>query len=276
MVDVIIANSAQILLGTVFGGVALVMLIESMSPLRAEPKAPLMRWVSNLALSVVGYIILFSIAPLVFILIARTMGLENAGLLHRFEIGYVPSFILSLLCLELVGYWLHRAFHSVPMLWRIHAVHHSDVEMDATTSLRHHPLEHVINALVFIPVLIALGSSPLVLLSYNVLHAAVSVLSHGNLSLGKSADRVLRLFIVTPDFHRAHHSSERRYTDSNYASILPIFDYLFRTVTKCTAEQHKTMPLGLTYLRERKYSRLDQLLIMPFQPKLANQTVQDR
>jgi len=276
MVDVIIANGAQILLGTVFGGVALVMLIESMSPLRAEPNAPLMRWVSNLALSVVGYIILFSIAPLVFILIARTMGLENAGLLHRLGIGYIPSFILSLLCLELVGYWLHRASHAVPVLWRIHAVHHSDVEMDATTSLRHHPMEQVINALVFIPVLIVLGSDPLVLLSYNVLHAAVGVLSHGNFSLGKSADRVLRLFIVTPDFHRVHHSSEQRYTDSNYASILPMFDYLFRTATKCTAEQHKTMPLGLTYFRERKYSRLDQLLLMPFQPKFANQTVQAR
>ncbi|CAH1207586.1 Fatty acid hydroxylase family protein [Candidatus Nitrotoga sp. BS] len=276
MADTIIANSAQILPGTVFGGVALVMLIESMSPLRAESKAPLMRWVSNLALSVVGYIILFSIAPLLFILIARTLGLENTGLLHHFGIGYIPSFILTLLCLEFVGYWLHRASHAVPVLWRIHAVHHSDVEIDATTSLRHHPLEHVISTLVFLPVMIALGSDPLVLLSYNVLHAAVSAFNHGNFSLGQSADRILRLFIVTPDFHRVHHSSEQRYTDSNYASILPIFDYLFRSTTKFTAEQHTTMPLGLTYFRERKYSRLDQLLLMPFQPKFANQTVQAR
>lgn len=276
MANDIIANSAQILLGTVFGGVAVVMLIESMSPLRAEPKAPLMRWINNITLSAVGYTILFSIAPLVSILIARIMGLEEVGLLHRFEIGYIPSFILTLLCLEFVGYWLHRASHSVPVLWRIHAVHHSDVEMDATTSLRHHPLEHVISALVFIPVLIALGSDPLVLLGYNVLHAAVSALNHGNYSLGQSADRVLRLFIVTPDFHRVHHSSEQRYTDSNYASILPMFDYFFRTATKFTAEQQKTMPLGLTYFREPKYSRLDQLLLMPFHPKFANQTVQAR
>ena len=239
MADVIIANSVQILLGTVFGGVALVMLIESMSPLRAEPKAPLMRWLSNLALSVVGYTFLFSIASLVSILIARIMGLEEVGLLHRFEMGYIPSFILTLLCLEFIGYWLHRVSHSMPMLWRIHAVHHSDVEMDATTSLRHHPLEHVISALVFVPALIALGPDPLVLLGYNVLHAAVSALNHGNYSLGQSADRVLRLFIVTPDFHRVHHSSEQRYTDSNYASILPMFDCLFRTANKCTAEQQK-------------------------------------
>lgn len=276
MANDIIANSVQILLGTVFGGVALAMLIESMSPLRAEPKAPLMRWLNNIILSAAGYTILFSIAPLVSILIARIMGLEEVGLLHRFGIGYIPSFILILLCLEFIGYWLHRVSHSVPMLWRIHAVHHSDVEMDATTSLRHHPLEHVISALVFVPALIALGPDPLVLLGYNVLHAAVSALNHGNYSLGQSADRVLRLFIVTPDFHRVHHSSEQRYTDSNYASILPMFDYLFRTATKCTAEQQKTMPLGLTYFRERKYSRLDQLLLMPFLPKFANPTTQAR
>lgn len=122
------------------------------------------------------------------------------------------------------------------MLWRINAVHHSDVEMDATTSLRRHPLEHVISALVFVPTLIALGPDPLVLLSYNVLPATVSALNHDNFSLGKSTDRVLRHFIVTPDFHRVHHSSEQRYTDSNYASILPMFDYLFRSATKCTAE----------------------------------------
>ncbi len=276
MADVIIANSAQILLGTVFGGVALVMLIESITPLRAEQKTPLVRWVSNLTLSVVGYTFLFSIASLVSILIARIMGIENVGLLHRFEMGYIPSFILTLLCLEFVGYWLHRASHAVPVLWRIHAVHHSDVEMDATTSLRHHPLEHVLSALVFVPILIALGSAPLVLLGYNVLHAAVSALTHGNYSLGQSADQVLRFFIVTPDFHRVHHSSEQRYTNSNYASILPMFDYLFRTATKCTAEQQKTMPLGLAYFREQKYSRLDQLLLMPFQPKFVNQTVQAR
>lgn len=276
MVDVIIANSVQILLGTVFGGVALVMLIESMSPLRAESKAPLVRWLNNIILSAVGYTILFSMAPLVSILIARIIGLEDVGLLHRFGIGYIPSFILTLLCLEFIGYWLHRVSHSMPMLWRIHAVHHSDVEMDATTSLRHHPLEHVISTLVFVPALIALGPDPLVLLGYYVLHAAVSAFNHGNFSLGQSADRVLRLFIVTPDFHRVHHSSEQRYTDRNYASILPMFDYLFRTATKFTAEQHTTMPLGLTYFRERKYSRLDQLLLMPFQPKFTNQTVQAR
>lgn len=127
---------------------------------------------NNIILSVVGYTILFSIAPLVSILIVRVMGLEEVGLLHRFGISYIPSFILTLLCLEFIGYWLQRASHSMPMLW---------------------------------------STTPYII-----------------------------------------------------------------TATKCTIEPQKTMPLGLTYFRELKYSRLDQLLLMPFLPKFANPTIQAR
>lgn len=276
MPEGVIANSAQILLGTVFGGIALVMLIESLAPLRAEPKTPLMRWINNLSLTAVDYAVLFGMAPVVSLLIARTIGYGDTGLLHRFGLGYFASFILILLCLEFLGYWLHRAFHAVPILWRIHAVHHSDVEMDATTSHRHHPLEPVISTVVTVPILMVLGPDPLVLLGYNLLHAAVAALSHGNISLGQPLDRVLRRFLVTPDFHRMHHRAERRYTDSNYSTILPLFDHIFRTATQCPAEQHKTMTLGLAYFREPKYARLDHLLLMPFLPKFADLAGQAR
>ncbi len=269
MEDNLLANSGQILLEAVFGGIALVMLIESMAPLRPEPRAPLTRWINNLSLTAVDYAVLFGMAPLVSLLIAQTPGLGKTGLLHWLGAGHLVSFIAVLLCLEFSSYWLHRVFHAVPMLWRIHAVHHSDVEMDATTSHRHHPLEPVISTMVTVPVVILLGADPLVLLGYNVLHSMVAVISHGNISLGQSVDRVLRIFIVTPDFHRMHHRAERRFTDSNYSAIVPLFDYLFRTATRCPAEQHKTMTLGLPYLREPKFARLDQLLLMPFLPKFA-------
>jgi sterol desaturase/sphingolipid hydroxylase (fatty acid hydroxylase superfamily) len=264
--DMLVANSGQILLGTVFGGIALVMLIESMAPLRPEAKAPLVRWVSNLSLTAVDYAVMFGMAPLVLFLIASTIGLEQTGLLHVLKLSLVASFIVTLLCLEFLNYWVHRAYHAVPLLWRIHAVHHSDPEMDATTSHRHHPLEPVVSTLLTVPVMVGLGADPLVLLGFNVLHTAMAVLSHGNITLGQRVDNVLRYFVVTPDFHRMHHSAERRYTDSNYTAILPLFDYLFRTATRCPAEQHKTMSLGLPYFRERRYSRLDQLLLIPFLP----------
>jgi sterol desaturase/sphingolipid hydroxylase (fatty acid hydroxylase superfamily) len=276
LADVITANSGQILLGTVFGGIALVMLIESMAPLRPEPRAPLARWFSNLALTAVDYAVMLGLTPLVTLLIANTIGFEKKGLLHALGAGYVASFIVTLLCLEFFGYWLHRAYHAVPVLWRIHAVHHSDPEMDATTSHRHHPLEPVISTLVTAPVMIGLGADPLVLLSYNVLNTAMAVFTHGNITLGQGVDRALRYFVVTPDFHRMHHCAERRYTDSNYSGIIPLFDYLFRTATRRPAIEQKTMALGLPYFREPKYARLDQLLLIPFLPTFNNPVVQPR
>ncbi len=276
MADVMIAISGQILLGTVFGGIALMMLVESVAPLRPEGKVPLLRWISNLSLTAVDYAVIFWIAPLVSILIARTSGFSKTGLLHWLDAGHVASFILTLLCLELLNYWLHRAYHAVPMLWRIHAVHHSDPEMDATTSHRHHPLEPVINTMVMVPAMIGLGADPLVLLGYNVLQTGMAVFAHGNITLGKPVDRVLRFFVVTPEFHRMHHCAERRYTDSNYTGILPLFDYLFHTATRCDSEQQRTMTLGLPYFRERKYARLDQLLLLPFLPQFNEPAVQIR
>ena len=272
MQDFLIANSAQLLLGTFLGGVALVMLLESLAPLRAVSPTPMARWCYNLLLATLTYATLFGVVPLVSVLLVGLMGMEDAGLLHRLNAGPVVSFVLVLLCLELAMYGLHRASHAVPLLWRVHAVHHSDTEVDATTAYRHHPLEALVSTVVTIPVLVLLGPDLVVLLAYNLLYAMVTVLGHGNFSIGRSADRVLRLFVVTPDFHRMHHSAERRYTDSNFANLLPLFDHLFGTASQGSVEQGKNMPLGLEYFREPKYARLDQLLLMPFQPEFGRAT----
>jgi sterol desaturase/sphingolipid hydroxylase (fatty acid hydroxylase superfamily) len=268
--DILVANGAQIMLGMVFGGIALVMLIESFAPFRPESRAPLVRWLSNLSLTAVDYAVLFGLAPLAPYLVARTAGFDYKGLLQVLDAGYAVSFILTLLCLEFFNYWLHRAYHAVPAFWRIHAVHHSDPEVDATTYHRHHPLEMVLSTALTIPAMIVLGAGPLVLLCYNVLHTASAVLTHGNITLGQPADRALRYLLVTPDFHRMHHHAERRYTDSNYSAVIPLFDYLFRTATLCPAAQQKSMALGLPYFREAKFARLDRLLLIPFLPGFNN------
>lgn len=264
MKEFLIANSSQIILMTIFGGVALAMLVESLVPLRLVSPAQLRRWANNLALTAVDYAFFFSITPLLSLLILHTIGFEEPGLLKRLDVSPFASFWLILLCLEFVSYWLHRASHSLPLLWRIHAIHHSDPEMDATTAHRHHPFELVISTAVTTPLVIGLGVDPLFLLGYSVVHAVLAIFHHGNYSLGPSTDRILRWFIVTPDFHRLHHSTDPYHTDSNYAGIFPIFDYLFRTATQCSLAQQKSMLLGLNYFREAKYARLDQLLLLPF------------
>jgi sterol desaturase/sphingolipid hydroxylase (fatty acid hydroxylase superfamily) len=252
---------------TIFGGLAVVMAIESIRPLRVVGGMPLWRWFNNLTLTAVDYAVLLGIAPWLGVLAARAVGTEHAGLLH--DAGPATAFLAVLFSLQFTAYWLHRAFHAVPALWRIHSVHHCDTEVDATTAHRHHPLEPVISSLVTLPVVVALGPDPLTIVGYNVLHAAVALVSHGNFSLGPRLDSVLRLFVATPDFHRLHHSAEQRYTDSNYCTILPVFDYVFRTATTLPAEQQKTMQLGLPYLRETQFVRLDRMLLIPFLPNAA-------
>lgn len=243
------------------------MTVESVRPVRVVSSTSIWRWINNLMLTVVDYAALLGLSPWLALLVVSLVGAENPGLLHKAEAGPWVSFFAVLVCLQFAGYWLHRALHAIPVLWRIHTVHHCDPEVDATTAHRHHPLESVIGAVAMLPVVVILGPEPVHIIGYNILHALVAVMSHGNFSFGPRLDGLLRLFIVTPDFHRMHHSTEQRYTDSNYATILPLFDYLFRTATRLPTEKQKTMRLGLSYFRDPKHARLDQMLLIPFLPR---------
>jgi sterol desaturase/sphingolipid hydroxylase (fatty acid hydroxylase superfamily) len=263
----VIDFSFQIVLLTIFGGMAVVMAIESVRPLHVVAGMPLWRWLNNLLLTTVDYAVMLGISPWLGLLVIHRSNMGTLGLLGKIEAGPVLNFIVVLFVLELTTYWVHRAFHAIPILWRIHAVHHCDTEVDATTAHRHHPLEVVISSFATLPVMVALGPGPETVLAYNVLHAAVAVLSHGNFSLGHRLDGLTRIVFVTPDFHRVHHSAERRYTDSNYGSILSMFDYILGTATYLQAEQQKGMQLGLSYFREKKFVRLDQMLLIPFLPQ---------
>jgi sterol desaturase/sphingolipid hydroxylase (fatty acid hydroxylase superfamily) len=264
MFDLLMMNSAQVTLGIVFGGVAFILAIENFVPFRQVSEGVLGRWINNLGLTLVDYILLLLVAPSLALFIAGLLGNPTVGLLGRLGLGTWEGFLVCLLTLELLGYWLHRAFHAIPWLWRIHAVHHSDVEVDATTAHRHHPLELLINTVITIPILILLGAEPIVLFVYNALRLTVAAITHGNISFPAPVEKALHGLLVTPDFHRMHHSSERRYTDSNYSGILPVFDFLFRTATRMNRDEQRDMTLGLNEFRAAADARVDRLLAMPF------------
>lgn len=254
---------AQVILLTIFGSVTAVMAIESMRPLRAVDGMPVRRWLNNLALTVVDYAVLLGVSPWLGWLAARVVGEGHQGVLAGLGVGPWGALLALLVCLQFVNYWLHRALHRIPVLWRLHAVHHCDTEVDATTAHRHHPLEVLLSALAALPVVVWLDPQPIAVLGYNVLHAVVATISHGNLSLGW-LDGLLRPFLVTPGFHRLHHAVEQRYTDSNYATVLPVFDQLFGTATRRPLAEQKTMQLGLARFREPRFARVDQMLLIPF------------
>jgi len=260
----------QLLLLATMASLAVVMLFESAAPLRRNRASRFRRWPGNLVLTMIEHLLALVLLPALTIMIAGVHDWHATGLIARTGLGPLGGFVLTLLALQCLGYWLHRAFHRIGWMWRIHSVHHSDPEVDATTVHRHHPLEVMIGFIVALPLIFVLGPTPLQLLAYNIIHIAVATFSHGNLTLGKRMDAWVRPVLVTPSFHRLHHAAARPYTDSNYATLLPLFDHLFGTVSRLPEQTQATMTLGLEYFRSRRYAGILALLRQPFLPNFGS------
>lgn len=257
-------NEAAVLFLGMVVAIILALLLEAAFPRRPESPNTNRRWANNIGLTLVNQANVSWLTGLVAIGIAWWGEEESVGLLRDLNLGFWPLLLLAILVFEFIAYWFHRALHAVPWLWRIHAVHHSDTELDVTTTYRNHPLELLVNAPLTIPIILLLGFPVAVVVAYQLIKTSVSVVAHSNIRLSSAADRILRYVIVTPDYHRLHHCSERRFTDSNFCAAVPMFDYLFGTARTRPYADHATMELGLSYFRAPHDSRLDRLLLMPF------------
>ncbi|TGD74878.1 sterol desaturase family protein [Mangrovimicrobium sediminis] len=253
-------NLVYVFTAIAFAGV---MALESLLPRRELAAGLANRWLSNFGIGALNWYLTTVLGTWVLIWLSQWAALHQLGLLNRIGAPHWLGFLLLLLSTQLVSYWLHRAFHEVRWLWPIHAVHHSDVDVDVSTSYRHHPLEPLISLPITAPLVIALGVSMEAALAYRVFAVAATLLSHSNVYIPRRADRVLRYLLLTPDYHRLHHCSDPQYTNSNYGSLVPWFDYLFGTARQRPFDEQASMELGLEYLREPRDSRLDQLLLTP-------------
>lgn len=253
------------LLIVVVASLTLAMLLEAHAPLRPVPDAPLGRWLANLALS--SFSLATSIGATVglYALARVFLGAQGAtlALLPRLGAPTWLQWVLTFALLDGAAYVLHRLSHGVPWLWRLHAVHHSDTEVDATTSYRHHPLESLFTAACHVPLLLLLGAPAAAVLAYTLLANVVSVFSHANLRL-PMLERALRHMLVTPAFHRLHHAADRQWTDRNFATVFPIFDCLLGTAATRPAHVQQSMTLGLEHFRSAPQQSLGGLLAQPF------------
>jgi sterol desaturase/sphingolipid hydroxylase (fatty acid hydroxylase superfamily) len=145
--------------------------------------------------------------------------------------------------------------HMVPTFWRLHRVHHLDTELDVTTTVRFHPLEFVVQTLAAVPIVIAFGLTPWVLVLYEILDVAVTLWTHSNTRLPAVVERVLRYFVVTPDVHRIHHSAWKPETNSNFGAVFPLWDLIFGTFRSESRDGHEHMRLGLDEVRGREAQR---------------------
>lgn len=222
------------------------------------------RWPNNLAMVVVGTLLLRALFPLAAVGAALLAADAGWGLFNNWPAPRAAAVVLTILFLDLAIWTQHRLFHAVPLLWRLHRMHHADLDIDVTTGLRFHPLELALSMLVKVSVVLLLGAPPVAVLAFEVLLNATSLFSHSNVALPPRVDAMLRWFVVTPDMHRVHHSWDVRETDRNFGFNLSCWDRLIGTYQAQPRLGHQGMTIGLPQFRDPRELRLDRMLLQPF------------
>jgi sterol desaturase/sphingolipid hydroxylase (fatty acid hydroxylase superfamily) len=225
------------------------------------------RWPGNLGVLVVATLLVRVLVPTGAVAAAILAEARGWGLLRLAGLSHWAAVLLAVVLLDLVIYGQHRLFHAVPALWRLHRMHHADLDVDVTTGGRFHPLEILLSMGFKLGAVAALGAPPLGVVLFEVLLNASSLFSHGNVRMPERLDRAARWLAVTPDMHRVHHSALPRETDSNFGFNLPWWDRLFGTYRPAPAAGHEAMRLGLDQFRDPSDLRLARLLLQPLAPE---------
>jgi len=248
-----------------FAGMFIVMAVwEIAAPRRRLRASRSSRWFANLGIMALGTIVVRIIFPAAAVGMAYVAAERGWGLLNNLDLTPAVSIVVSVLVLDLVIYLQHVMFHAVPALWRLHMVHHADVDFDCTTGLRFHPLEIVLSMAIKLCAVALLGPPALAVIIFEVVLNATSIFNHGNVRLPAAVDRVVRWIVVTPDMHRVHHSVRRRETDSNFGFNLPWWDRLLGTYRDQPESGHEEMTIGLSQFQEPSGQSLPRLLTLPF------------
>jgi sterol desaturase/sphingolipid hydroxylase (fatty acid hydroxylase superfamily) len=245
----------------IFGGLAA---WEVLAPRRARTIDRLQRWPHNIGVLIVDALLVRLLIPTAAVGAALFAAGNGWGLLNQLQLRLSIAAVLGFLILDLVIYAQHFAFHHVPLLWRLHRMHHADLDVDVTTGVRFHPIEILISMGIKIAIVLAFGIPAVAVFVFEVALNATSMFNHSNAAMPSWLDRILRLVVVTPDMHRVHHSILRQETDSNFGFNLPWWDWLFGTYRREPQAGHDEMTLGIPLFRDPKELRLDRLLTQPF------------
>ena len=260
-----LAHEPAVRLAAFFGVFALMAVWEALAPRRARLLPRRVRWLHNLALVVLNSLILrllFPVAAVGFALLAAKSGW---GLLNAFEVPFWWAFVLSVIALDFAIYLQHVMFHAVPLLWRLHRVHHADADIDVTTGARFHPVEILLSMLIKFAAIAVLGAPAAAVLVFEVLLNATAMFNHANLRLRAPVDRLLRWLLVTPEMHRIHHSMEVAETNSNFGFNLPWWDRLCGTYRERARLPQESMAIGVQGLTGSDLAvKLTGLLAIPF------------
>lgn len=256
-------SETAIRLAAFVGLLGLMMLWEWRAPRRLNTQPRGLRWFSNLGISALNRLVLL-LFPLLGVGAAALAMQQHWGFFNWISAPGWIAFAGSVLVLDMVIYFQHRLFHKLPWLWRLHRMHHTDTEFDATTAVRFHPLEAVISMVIKLAAIVCLGAPVLAVLVFEVILSAVALFNHGNVRIPITADRLIRNLLVTPDMHRVHHSVYADEHNSNFGFNLSWWDHLFGTYRDQPVDGHERMRIGLDQFRSPEELRLDRMLRQPF------------
>jgi sterol desaturase/sphingolipid hydroxylase (fatty acid hydroxylase superfamily) len=242
---------------------------EAVGPRRERARTRWVRWPGNLALAALSAVLLRVLLPLAAVGVAE-LGAQNAsGLINRYSVNPLAGGVVSVIVLDFALYLQHVVFHRVPVLWRLHRLHHADVDVDVTTGVRFHPLEILLSMLYKMALVWLIGASVLAVMVFEVLLSSAALFNHSNVKLASGVERILRLFIVTPDVHRVHHSVIATETNSNYGFNLIWWDRLLGTYRAQPQAGHERMQTGLEYFRDPRELGLIRMLVQPLREPSA-------
>ena len=277
MTDTIMQHEIGIRLGC-FVGVLVVMAVwEIVAPRRPRTVSKAIRWGNNLGLAFLNSIVLRLLFPAAAVGVAAFAKEQGWGLLHYFQMPFVLATVLSVIAMDFIIYLQHVLVHAVPTLWRIHRVHHADLDYDLTTGARFHPLEIILSMLIKFATIVVLGPPIIAVIIFEVVLNGMAMFNHGNVRLPLALDRVLRWLVVTPDMHRVHHSVEDNETNSNFGFNLSIWDRLFGTYIVQPRKGHLGMTIGIhQYRNPKQVNQLPGMLLLPFVGKVTGYAINRR
>ena len=275
--NLIIEHEILIRLGFFFSIFSIMAIWELIAPRRKLLIPKLLRWSNNLALVFLNTILLRLLFPAAAAGMAIFVNAQGWGLFNYYDVAFPIAVIASVIFMDAMIYLQHVMVHAIPVLWRLHRVHHADPDFDVTTGARFHPLEIMLSMLIKFAVIVLLGPPVLAVIIFEILLNATAMFNHSNVRLNTTLDKYLRLLVVTPDMHRVHHSVEEDETNSNFGFNLPWWDRLFGTYRDQPRYGHKDMTIGIhDFNQPRQVTWLHSMLILPFIGKISEYVINRR
>ena len=272
--ELITTHETAVRMGFFFGVLILMAVWEVLAPRRAANVSKIVRWGNNLGLVVFNSVLLRLVFPTAAVGVTIFASEHSWGLLNYVQLPSVAAVAISIVVMDFVIYVQHILMHAIPALWRLHRVHHADLDYDFTTGVRFHPLEIIVSMLIKFVAILLLGPPVAAVVIFEIILNASSMFNHGNIKLPAALDRILRLLIVTPDMHRIHHSVEKDESNRNFGFNLSLWDRFFGTYRRQPRAGHEEMVVGIQNYRElRDVTSFKGLLLLPFRNKPDELTV---